>query len=102
MMEQALTASLVFAAIAWVAFTASYLLRAKWWKTPFGWNMMGVSAVLALIFGRLALLYVDPDVTADLKFFGLAMYVLAGILGFHRLYLMEKAQRTSGKHSSLI
>ena|SRR6478609_5006710 len=101
-MDNALTASLIFAAISWVGFTASYAARAKWWKTPFGRNMLGVSAVLTLIFGRLALLYISPSITADLKVFGLTVYILAGILGLHRLYLMEKAQRSTEKHSSLI
>jgi hypothetical protein len=101
-MDTAITASLIFAAISWVGFTASYAVRAKWWKTPFGQNMLGVSAVLALIFGRLAFLYIHPGITADLKVFGLVVYILAGILGLHRLYLMEKSQRSSAKHSSLI
>ena len=101
-MDTAITIAIIFAAVAWVLFTVSYAIRAKWWKTPFGRNMMGVSAVSALILGRLALLYIDPDFTADLKIFGLVIYLAWGALGFHRFYLMEKAQRSSAKHSSLL
>ena len=101
-MDTAITWSLMFAAVTWAMFTVSYALRAKWWKTPFGRNMMGVSLTFAILFGRLALLYIDPHVTADLKFTGLVIYLLAGGFGAHRFYLMEKAQRSSDKHSSLL
>jgi len=97
-----LTGSIIFASAAWTLFTVSYSIRAKWWKTAFGLNMMGVSFVFAVLLARLALLYLFPDAKADLKIFGSAIYVAAGILGVHRFILMEKSQRAKGKHTSLL
>ena len=102
MIDTLLTISLIFAATTWTAFSIAYGILAKWWKTPFGRNMMGVGIVITILLDRLALLYLDPDVTADLKGIGLFIYITFGLLGLQRFILMVKAQRAMGKHESLL
>lgn len=92
-MELALTIALFAGAAVWLAFSAWYMIRATWWKSAFGWNTLGVSLALTVILTRLAVLYLVPSVTADLKFTGLLFYVAIAILGAQRLVLLEKAQR---------
>lgn len=89
MIQAALTA----AAIAWGAFAIWYMIRARWWEGAYGWNTLGTSLVLTVIFGRLALLVYAPGLRADLQWTGLTLYTLAIALGAHRIYLLEKAQR---------
>lgn len=101
-MDLALTISLVFAAVTWTLFTLAYATLAKWWKTPFGRNMMGVGVVITILLDRLALLYLDPDVKGDLKFVGILIYISFGLLGLHRFILLVNAQRAMGKHESLL
>lgn len=94
-MDIALTIALTTAAIVWLSFSVWYITRARWWKGPFGWNTLGVSLLLTIIFGRLALLVYEPHLVADIRWTGLTLYILASGFGLHRIYLLEKAQRSS-------
>ena len=94
-METALTVSLFLAAVMWLLFSGWYLVRATWWKSPFGWNTIGVSLVLTVIYTRLAFLYMVPTLKADLLFTGLVLYVASAVLGAHRIFLLERAQRNA-------
>lgn len=84
---------ITLAAASWLSFAGWYMIRARWWESAYGWNTLGTSLVLAVIFARLALLTFAPELRADLYWTGLGLYVSATVLGAHRIYLMEKAQR---------
>ena len=92
-METALTVSLIWAAVTWLVFLVWYLVRATWWKSPFGWNTVAASFIFTILFGRLMMLYLDPDVKGDLAFTGLLIYILSGAVAVHRTILLEKVQR---------
>lgn len=92
-MEMALTVALVVAALVWLSFSIWYMVRARWWKTAFGWNTLGVSLALTVILTRLAVLVAYPEVRGDLRVTGLGLYIALALLGSHRLYLLERAQR---------
>lgn len=96
-MQTALTIALMSASAVWLTFSVWYITRAKWWRTAFGWNTLGVSLIMTIIFTRLAVLYLHPSFKADLQATGLTLYILAAIFGAHRIYLLERAQRGQGK-----
>lgn len=92
-METVINAALIYAALAWTGFSAWYMLRAKWWRTPFGWNTLGVSITLSAIFTLFTLMMAFPSFKVDLRAVGLGFYILIGLLGTHRIILLEREQR---------
>lgn len=98
-METALNIAQFFAALMWTSFTVWYMIRAKWWKSAFGWNTMLVSATITVLLVRLTVLTYNPNFKMDLLFFGTVLYTLFGVTGAHRLFLLERAQRSGNRRT---
>lgn len=92
--EIALIVALIVASVSWLAFSICYMIRARWWKNPYGWNVLGASTVFTIMFTRLAILVVEPDFKSDLRVTGFVIYVLAAVVALHRIYLLDQAQRS--------
>lgn len=87
------------AALSWLTFCVWYGIRASWWKSSVGRNTMITSVLLALIFTRLTLLTLWPQLRSDLLVTGLAVYLGAAALGIHRIVLLERAQRAPDRRN---
>jgi len=79
----------------WGTFIVWYHIRSKWWKNPYGRNLMGTAGglfcVLALFFaGTLFQRYPGYMIAWAVVFTNLAL------LGIHRTYYMEMTQRGNG------
>lgn len=91
-----LTIPAVAAGVAWTVFVVWYAIRAKWWKTQVGQNVMILGLLLAFSFDRLAIVILQTDGavrTTSQVVTGVIMYGLSAFLGVWRTILMEKAQR---------
>lgn len=84
--------ALSLALAAWIGFVVWYNIRSKWWKNPYGRNTMGISfgivLVLALVLTRSLYGYYD---NYEVLWTYIMLYL--GVLGLHRTYHMDKAQR---------
>lgn len=84
------------ALLAWTILVIWYWIRAKWWKTFMGQNMMGLSILVALSLGlRLVNQVVTPreDYRPWQVILGVAIYGLLAFFGFQRVYFVEQSQR---------
>ena len=84
--------TLLCSTVAWGVFVTWYSVRARWWETPYGRNVMGTgTGIFALLLAFcIALLY--GRFPGDLALWTLAFLNL-GIMAVHRTYHMEKVQR---------
>lgn len=93
----------VAAALSWVTFVVWYQIRATWWKSQIGQNVMILGAMLAFSFVRLALIIWDgtpSHYSPGQVLSGFFTYTIAAVIGVQRTYLMEKAQREYNDHES--
>ena len=84
----------VLAALPTWGFVALYALRAPWWRTPIGRNLMAVSTAVAValtlvVLGRLGLRF-----WAGYQFLAMALYLVVGVLMWHRFILLLRTLRT--------
>lgn len=86
----------VAAGLSWTTFVVWYAIRAKWWRTQIGQNVMILGVLLAFSFDRLAIVILQtPDAirTPSQIATGVIMYGLSAAIAIWRTVLVEKAQR---------
>lgn len=91
----------IAAAVAWTTFVVWYWIRASWWKSQIGQNVMILGAMLSFSFIRLALIIWTGPVhtySTGQVLSGFFTYTVAAAIGVQRTYLMEKAQREYNVH----
>lgn len=91
-MSALLTASVTLCAVAWLTFVVWYTIRAQWWRKPLGRNTFGVSLLVTLVVGRLAVIRLT-GADWDTALSGIIIYAGGTLLAVQRIYHMEKAQR---------
>jgi hypothetical protein len=90
---QFMTVILVLTTLVWWTFCIAYHLRSKWWKNPYGRNLMSVGAAIASLHTMLVA-YVAVDRWNSL-FTVLSTVLLLWSLyaAVRRIILMDRAQR---------
>ena len=82
--------------LSWGFATIWYAVRAKWWSYPEGRNAIATSFFVTILLARLAIAHATPDYV-DTRPLAIIAYVGIALVGLHRLYLIERAQRTDSK-----
>lgn len=89
----ALTNSLAYAAaVAWLLFALWYQIRARWWVTPEGRNVMAVALGIVAMLGLAALARVAPDWPGR-PWAQLVVFAGLIVLAIQRTVQLERAQR---------
>lgn len=86
------TASIVFAALAWWAVSVWYTLRARWWKLPLGRNAEFINIALALLLSRLAAVRLWPEIK-EIEWATVLLYLALAVFALQRIRHIERAQR---------
>lgn len=91
-MNLAVTILMYAALTAWLVFVAWYWIRARWWESPTGRNVMGVAMGVASLLALIAANRTWPDYWLRPAFQTLVYGALI-ILGIQRTWQMEREQR---------
>ena len=78
--------------VQWVVFVGWYAVRAKWWKSPEGVNIMGVAVAVVLILGLINASYTWPGY-AIRPYALTGVFILTTLLGAQRTMQLEHHQR---------
>lgn len=70
--------------IVWAIFVVWYTVRARWWKSVFGWNTILVALAIATSLGYLRF---SPQA---IPYY---LWLPFTVLGIHRIILLEMVQR---------
>lgn len=86
------TASIIFAALAWWAVSVWYTLRARWWRVSLGRNAEFINIALALLLTRLAVVRIWPQVK-EVEWLTVLLYLALAVFALQRMRHIERAQR---------
>lgn len=84
---------LVLTAVVWWVFCAAYQLRSKWWKNPYGRNLMSVGAAIASLHTMLIVYVVLDRWTPWLTGVASVLLLWSTYAASRRIVLMDRAQR---------
>lgn len=93
------------AGLAWSTFCVWYWIRATWWKSQIGQNVMILGLLLAFTFSRAAYyLWTNPmpNVSVNQQISGILIYLTATAIAVQRTYLMNDAQNHPPIHNRRI
>ena len=90
---QFMTIILVLTALVWWTFCIAYQLRSKWWKNPYGRNLMSVGAATASLHTMLVAYVVIDRWTPWLTVVASVLLAWSTYAAVRRVILMDKAQR---------
>jgi thiol:disulfide interchange protein len=82
----------VLALVAALVFVASYWIRARWWESPTGRNIMGVSISVAAVLGLIVAQRFSPDYTGRVVLQTI-VYTSTATFFIQRTVQMLRAQR---------
>lgn len=88
--------------LVWTTFVVWYWIRATWWKSQIGKNVMILGMLIAFTFDRTAfyLWQVSHEEISGAQYAtGLFTYIAAALIGVQRTYLMEQSQRRPVKQN---
>lgn len=88
-----MTLLVILTASVWWAFCIAYHLRSKWWKNPYGRNLMSVGAAIAALHTLLAFYALSDRWTPTLTLVATALLLWSLYSAGRRIYLMDCAQR---------
>lgn len=95
-MSAVIEVAAIVAFLAWLTFVIWYAMRARWWRSPEGRNVMGVAVALTWALGIIVAAYLWPDY-AIRPWLVLITYVVLAALGVQRTVQMERRQRRHGE-----
>lgn len=90
---QIMVVLLVCTAIVWWTFCLAYHLRSKWWKNPYGRNLMSVGAIVACLHTMLVAYIVVDQWTPWLTSTASVLLLWSLYAAVRRIILMDRAQR---------
>lgn len=90
---QFMTVILVLTALVWWTFCVAYHLRSKWWKNPYGRNLMSVGAAIASLHTVLVAYVVLDKWHYYLTLVATFILLWSTYAAIRRIVLMDRAQR---------
>lgn len=96
-MTTLVNATAYLAAVSWVVFIVWYALRARWWVTPTGRNVMAVAVGIVAMLGLATLARLAPE-WGGRPAVQLVVFVGLAALGIQRTVQLERAQRELDDH----
>lgn len=82
----------LFALCAWTVFIGWYWLRARWWKSDIGWNVMGVATAIWLLLCLNVSSIAFPDYELR-PYVRATVYLFLGVVAVQRTIQLEREQR---------
>ena len=93
----AMTLLLSVSVIAWWSFVVGYNMFSKWYKNPYGRNVMSISAVVASIYTMLLLYLLIGNWTVGFTVVTIFLLLWSAYAAIRLIYLMDRVQRRGEK-----